>query len=275
MSEQQAVITSTANRRIVDARKLTQRKHRRRQGKFIVEGVQLVRMGLERGWVPDQVFYCAEHLDSAVASDVLPKLERAGASVYAVSTPVMDRLSTRDVSKGMVATFPMREMALADIVDRDDCLILVLDRLQDLGNVGTLVRTADAVGAAGVVLVEPCADPFDPKTVRATMGSLFNLPVIQITDILEIQAFAAARKLAVVGADVYEGIVWGQGTWQARQALVLGNEAHGLSPDVRDLVTHWARLPMRGGAESLNVAVAGGVLMYAWLRAQELGSVSN
>jgi len=267
MSERHTPITSTANRRIVEARKLTQRKHRRRQGRFLVEGVQLVRMGLERDWVPDQVFYCADHLDGTVTTALLAKLEQAGAPVYAVSALVMDKLSARDVSKGVVVTFPIREMNLADIADRDDCLIVLLDRLQDLGNVGTLIRTADAVGATGVVLVEPCADPFDPKTVRATMGSLFNLPVVRVTDIREVERFTSTRGISLVGADVHKGVAWGQGIWQPRQALVLGNEAHGLSSDVRELVTDWARLPMRGGAESLNVAVAGGVLMYAWLRA--------
>jgi TrmH family RNA methyltransferase len=148
-------------------------------------------------------------------------------------------------------------------------LVVVLDRLQDPGNMGTLIRTADAVGAAAVILIEPCVDPFDPKTVRGSMGSLFNVPLVRTEDVQALFDRLRDQGLKAIGADAHQGQTWGQGLWRGGVALILGNEARGLSEDVCTHVKNWARLPIVGKAESLNVAVAGGVLMYAWLQANQ------
>jgi TrmH family RNA methyltransferase len=110
-------------------------------------------------------------------------------------------------------------------------------------------------------------DPFDPKVVRGSMGSLFNVPLVRTADVPALFAWLRSHSLPAVGADAHRGVAWGEGLWSGGVALVLGNETRGLSTDVAQHVEAWARLPMAGRAESLNVAVAGGVLMYAWLRA--------
>lgn len=179
----------------------------------------------------------------------------------------MASLSDREEPQGIVATFRLTETPLNALKLAGCALVVVLDRLQDPGNLGTLIRTADAVAAAAVILIEPCVDPFDPKTVRGSMGSLFNLPVISTRDVPGLFAWLHERGLRPVGADPHLGVTWGEGLWAGGVALVLGNEARGLSPDVATQIAAWAKLPIAGQAESLNVAVAGGVLMYAWLRA--------
>jgi TrmH family RNA methyltransferase len=146
---------------------------------------------------------------------------------------------------------------------------VVLDRPQDPGNLGGLVRTADAVGAAGVVILEPAVDLFDPKTIRASMGSVFNLPIVLTPDAPAALAYLTGRAVLPTGASEHEGEVWGTTALRGGCALVLGNEARGLSSDVTPHIRRWVSLPMRGKAESLNVAVAGGILMYLWLRANE------
>jgi len=110
-------------------------------------------------------------------------------------------------------------------------------------------------------------DPFDPKTVRGSMGSLFNVPLVRTSDVLGLFAWFQKKGFCVVGTDTRRGETWGDSLWAGSVSLVLGNEARGLSNGVRPFVEAWARLPIVGNAESLNVAVAGGVLMYAWLRA--------
>ena len=263
------IITSSRNPLIVEARKLAQRKHRQQQGQFLVEGLQLLHMALDAGARPADVFYCPEQLVGAEATALLSRFRQAGGQAIAVSPMVMESLCERDAMQGIVATFDLFEASLSDLKLSGRKLVVVLDRLQDPGNLGTLIRTADAVGAAGMVLIEPCVDPFDPKTVRGTMGSLFNLPVVRTSDIHALFKHVKQCGLHVIGTDVQGGIAWGHGRLKGGVALVLGNEARGLSEDIRALIDQNACLPMVGKAESLNVAVAGGVLMYAWLRENE------
>jgi TrmH family RNA methyltransferase len=179
----------------------------------------------------------------------------------------MVALSERETPQGMVATFALFKTELRELSLGPRSLVVVLDRLQDPGNLGTLIRTADAVGAAAVILIEPCVDPFDPKTVRGTMGSLFNVPIVRSSDVPGTFGYLREKGLSRVGTDAQRGKAWGEGILEGGVALVLGNEARGLSDDVRPFVGAWAHLPIVGRAESLNVAVAGSVLMYAWLRA--------
>jgi TrmH family RNA methyltransferase len=259
------LITSRQNPRIVETRKLVERKERRLQGCFLVEGIKLLEMALQAGAQPRSAFVCFEQLHPSAAS--LPRrLQAAGAELLSVSPAVMQALAEREAAEGLVATFDLFEASLEDLHLAGDGLVVVLDRLQDPGNLGTLIRTADAVRAAGVILVEPCVDPFDPKVVRGSMGSLFHVPLVRTDDVSGLFAVLHNRSLRVVAADAQRGVDWGEGLWHDGVALVLGNEARGLSADLHPHVDAWARLPIAGHAESLNVAVAGGVLMYAWLR---------
>ncbi|HLF26800.1 MAG TPA: RNA methyltransferase [Anaerolineae bacterium] len=266
-SREALLITSARNPRIVEARKLDQRKQRREQGRFLVEGLQLLHMALDAGARPVEVFYCEEQFEGTEARALLKRFRQTGAELVPVSPNVMQTLSERDTPQGLVATFALFETSLDEIRLTGRELVLVLDRLQDPGNTGTLIRTADAVGAAAVILIEPCVDPFDLKTVRGSMGSLFNVPLARTTDLPALFDWLRQSGLRRVGADAQSGAEWGQGVLDGGVALVLGNEARGLSDDVRGHIDAWARLPIAGKAESLNVAVAGGVLMYEWLKA--------
>lgn len=274
MTDDGPTITSTRNRRIVEAHKLAQRKHRQAQGAFLVEGLQLLHMALDAGIRPIEVFYCPELLVGDVGPVLLERFRRAGAELAPVASPVLRALSDRDTPQGLVARFPLVEMSIEDLdLSRSD-LVLVLDRLRDPGNIGTLIRTADAVGAAAVVLIEPCADPFDPKAVRSSMGSLFNLPLARTADVDGLFRKLRHVGLPTVGADLDGDIAWEADVWRHGLALVLGTEGEGLSPDVRAGLTQRVGLPMVGRAESLNVAVAGGILMYLWLQ-HHLGDDAN
>lgn len=224
-------------------------------------------MALGAGAQPVEVFYCESQLAELEAVALLEIGRQTDAKMIAVSPKVMGTLCERDTPQGIVAAFSLFEASLQSLPVSGSSLVVVLDRLQDPGNLGTLIRTSDAVGAAAVILIEPCVDPFDPKTVRGTMGSLFNVPLVRASDVSGLFAWFQKNGLRVVGTDAERGEIWGDDLWMGGVALVLGNEARGLSNDVRHLVEVWARLPIVGKAESLNVAVAGGVLMYAWLRA--------
>ena len=263
--KREETVTSLRNRRIVAARKLKQRKHRQRERRFLVEGLQLLHMGLAAGIEPLEVFFCEGLFTGEGAPDLLERCRGTEAGLIEVSAEVMGALAERDTPQGLIGVFPFVEVALETLELTGGELVLVLDRLQNPGNLGTLLRTADAVGAGAVVLIEPGADPYDPNAVRGSMGSLFNLPVVRTSDPESLFSDLLERGLRTVGADPYRGALWHRGGWSGGVALVLGNEARGLSADVRPHVEAWVRLPMAGKAESLNVAVVGGVLMYAWV----------
>lgn len=294
------MISSTKNPRIVEARKLTQRKHRLRQNCFLVEGLQLLGMALQARTlpamrariIPRQVFYSEALFAGDMAPHLLAQLIEAGAEAIAVAPQVLNALSERDLSQGLTATFALRELewslpeldltnpanieavesesTIPQLTDQGS-LVLVLDKLQDPGNLGTLIRTADAVGARAVILLEPCVDPFDPKTVRGTMGSLFNVPFTRTKNVEEALSQLIRANYRLVGADAARGhLAWQSEALVGPVALVLGNEARGLSPDLRPYLHDFVSLPLRGQAESLNVSIAGGVLMYEWLRVNVL-----
>ena len=305
------MITSAKNSRIVAARKLTQRKHRQQQNCFLVEGLQLLAMAIEaresseaarRKIVPRQVFYSENLFTGETAPRLLDQLIEAGAEAIPVAPTVLDTLSERDTSQGLAVTFDLQALtwslnelqssilrqcsgqvsnlqspisqspSLPISNPQSPKLLLILDQLQDPGNLGTLIRAADAVGAQGVILLEPCVDPFDPKTLRGTMGSVFTIPLIRTRNAAEVLPQLAEMGYDVVGADAKRGVTaWQSGNLAGSVALILGNEARGLSSELHPYLTAYVSLPLRGHAESLNVSVAGGVLMYEWLRVNSYG----
>ena len=283
------MITSTKNPRIVQTRKLTQRKHRLRQNRFLVEGLQLLGMAVQmmttspagHKIIPAEIFYSDALFTGETAPRLLDQLTQAGADPIPVTAQVLDTLSERDTSQGLTATFLGRELTwsleeLEPVLAVNPSLVLILDKLQDPGNLGTLIRTADAVAAQAVILLQPCVDPFDPKTVRGTMGSIFTVPLVQCQDAEEAFTRLATLGYRLVGADARRGrLAWQSEALTGPVALVLGNEARGLSPELHDYLADYVSLPLHGRAESLNVAIAGGVLMYEWLRINQNRSLTD
>jgi TrmH family RNA methyltransferase len=274
-------IRSTGNARIVELRKLVQRKQRRKQDRFAAEGLQILRAAVEaitssRGRPrvrPLEVFYCENLFTSETAPGLLESLRAAGAEPVPVTEAVLETVSRRVHSQGLVATFAAASMASPltawpPPVTGRPTLYVLIDRPQYPGNVGTVVRTADAVGASGVLLVEPAADPLDPKAVRASMGSVFSVPIASVAAPDDLIVWSARSGLQWVAADVEAGDpIWETDALEGTVGLILGNEAAGPQPRIRALADRIIHLPQRGRADSLNVAVAGGILMYEWLRA--------
>lgn len=257
------IITSLRNPRIVALRKLGRRRQRLLQGRFLAEGLQALHVAQEAGWSPLELYHCPALFGSAAAAELLGRFREGGARPVEVNEHVMRALSEREKPQGLVAAFALPQTALADIQLPTNPLVLLLDRLRDPGNLGTLLRTADAVGAGAVLLLPPCVDPFDPKVVRASMGSCFSLPVVTVDSTEALLTWLRQRGLPVYGGDA-AGRLWTALDWRGGLALALGNEAEGLDETLASHCDQLAALPQQGRAESLNVAVAGGVLMYAW-----------
>ena len=242
-------ITSRTNPRIQRARSLRESKYRRETGCHFIEGDKLVREALMSGAALETVFV----REGYAGPRDYP------CEVIEVSHSVMDALSTAGTPQSLCA---VAKTPVAPLPEAFMGTILLLEDVQDPGNVGTLIRTADALGAGAVILSPRCADPFSPKTLRSSMGSVYHLPVY-VTDIPD-----ALRTLTAQGYTCLCGHLKGSETLPPKtdkMALLVGNEGNGVTDEAAALCYAY-RLPMAGRAESLNAAVFGAILLYEILR---------
>ena len=247
-------IESTRNERVKLARALASRKGRLEQSLHFIEGEKLVREAVVSGAQLIEAFLEEGHDIMAAV------LEGSGAEVHIVSRAVLESLSHTETPQWVSATVKTPEAALPEYYPAG--LIVALDGVQDPGNLGTIVRTADAMGASGVLLGEGCADPFAPKPLRAAMGSVYHLPIWQA------ELPGALVRMKEQGFALVCGHLKGESALPEigeRCALVIGSEGHGVSDEVAGMCRKY-RLPMYGFAESLNASVAAGILIYELAR---------
>lgn len=245
------LIESVQNPKVKRLRALQGRKGRRESGEFLLEGPKVVAAAAEAG-LRITLALVREGEEGLFA------LAPEAAETHTAPARVIEAVSTAKTPQGIVAAARLPEPRPPE---RPEGLWLALDEVMDPGNVGTLIRTADAAGAAGVLLSENTADPFSPKVVRSTAGSLFHLPLIRggMADL--VAAFREAGYTAAAG-DLRGEDFYAAPPFPARTLLVVGNEARGPREEILALCDRRVKLPMAGRAESLNVAVAGGILLY-------------
>ncbi len=262
-------ITSSQNPRVKALRSLRLRKYRQREGRFLVEGIRIVEEALTCGASVETLVYAPELLVSeraqALAQGITP------AQRLALSAQVFRTLSDREDPQGIAAVVRIEERSLADIPLTEDLLVLVAYQLRDPGNLGTIIRTADAAGATGVVAVEPSVDLYDPQTVRATMGSLFALPIVRLDDETPLIHWyhdlrAAGLPMLVVASSAHGQRLYYEVDYRRPLVLLLGNERYGLPAPIRKQADVLVRLPMAGRATSLNVSAAAAALVYEVIR---------
>jgi RNA methyltransferase, TrmH family len=250
------LITSVRNERVKDAAALARRRTRRDRGRHLVEGPNAVREALAAG-VVEEVFAteeAASHLE-------LPD----GVVRRTVADHVLDRLADATTPQGIVAVARTATAALADVAGTG--LLVVLHEVADPGNAGTIVRTADAVGATAVVATAGSVDLFSPKAIRAAVGSTYHLPLVVEVDLPTVADVCRAAGQAVLGLDAAgERSVFDLESRHEPLALVLGNEAHGLPAGAAASLDATVAIPRWGRAESLNVAAAAAVSLYAAAR---------
>jgi TrmH family RNA methyltransferase len=259
-------VTSLANPLVKDIRALHQRKHREDTGLFIAEGQKLVRDAVDGGWPIHTLAYAAAHSGEADVGALAARCKASGGTVLEVSAPVLEKITRRDNPQTVVGVFRQR-LAPEEAIGRDG-LWVALDRVRDPGNLGTIVRTADAAGLAGVALVGATVDPFALETVRATMGSIFHVPIARTTeDGLIAQAPRTGARL--VGTHLTAGAVdYREADYRPPLILLMGNEQQGLTEKLSAACDTLVRIPMRGRADSLNLAVSTGLMIYEALRGE-------
>jgi len=255
-------ITSLANPAIKEIKALTSKKDREASGAFLAEGLGFVLEALERGWTIRTLVYAkAMHGDRQVQQAVAETLG-AGGQVLEVSEQVLSSITRRDNPQAVIGVLEQRWQALEAMAPEGDETLVALDRVRDPGNLGTIIRTADAAGASGVILIGECTDPFALETVRATMGSILVLPLVHCTaeQFLAWQKGSGAQLVAthLDGAVDYRSLDYAQ----KPVVLLMGNEQSGLPDNLAAAADHRVRIPQQGSAESLNLAVATAVMLF-------------
>ncbi len=248
-------LTSMKNPRIVSWRALKEHKGRVSSGCFLAEGRKMTAEALDSGFPVEAVLLREE--------EALPMDLPASVPLYLLPSHVFDSVCETRTPQGIAAVVRIQPRPASGP------RLIALDQVQDPGNVGTILRTADAAGFTGALLAPGCADVFSPKTLRATMGSIFRLG-LSFPDSLP-DALSALRS---DGWSILSTQLDGDPFYQRKNVsdqfvLIIGNEGNGVSPEVQAQATHRMRLPMRGGAESLNAAVAAGIMMYDLTRGLE------
>ncbi len=252
------IITSVQNGKVKELRKcLQQKKYRQQTGRFVVEGEKMVREACQDGMEVDIIF---------VREDLAGDMHGLPAEKCVLATnQVLRAVSDTVTPQGMVAALRMPQADLQSAAQRENALLLLCERVADPGNLGTLIRCADAAGADGVILCG-CADVYNPKTVRATMSSLYHVPAIVQQDAMQTVQWLHEQGFTSYAAALQEAQPPFAANLRGKTVLCVGNEANGLTKELIQLCRYRVKIPMPGRAESLNVSCAAAVLLYEAVR---------
>ncbi len=255
------VITSAANDEVKRLRALHQRKFRRQTGWFLAEGARICHEAVDLGWVMHRLAFVAGREDDRQVKRLLGGLVRAEGRALPMTQSLLQRISRKDNPQIVLGAFGQRWDSLNDIDASKDETWVALDRVRDPGNLGTVMRSADAVGASGVILIGDCTDPYSVETVRASMGAVFNTRIIACSEPAFIK-FAAGWRGKILGTTLPASIDYQKADYNRPLILLMGNEQSGLTENLMRACGQLIKLPMLGRSDSLNLAVATGVLLY-------------
>jgi len=255
-------ITAVSNPRIKSIKALAQKKHRDQDGTFLVEGMKLVRDAYENGWEIETLIYAATTNKDAQTSELAAKLRVSGADILEVNEKVLSSITRRDNPQTVIGVMRQRWHNAPANVNKKDAVWIALDRVRDPGNLGTIIRTADASGAEGIILVGETTDPFSLEATRASMGSIFNVPLVKMSraDFLE---WRMSWNGIMVGTHLEGAADFRTIDYHSQPVLLLmGNEQQGLPDHLAAACDKLALIPMHGAADSLNLAIATGVMLF-------------
>ena len=255
-------VTSLTNPIVKAVRALHMRKERDETGLFVAEGLKTVIEGVETGHAPKILMYGQGAADHPLLQNAMRATLQARGEVIEVTQDILAKVSRRDNPQAVVGVFTQVFKPLAEIDPTAATCFVALHRVRDPGNLGTIIRTADAAGCGGVILVGECCDPWSVEAVRATMGSIFAVPLTVATE-GEFAAWRAGWPGSVVGTLLSAEVDHREASYARPGMVLMGNEQQGLTPDMAALCDVNVKIPMRGRADSLNLSVATGVMIYA------------
>ncbi|MDF2522246.1 MAG: rlmB [Clostridia bacterium] len=256
------VIISNQNKTIKNIKALHNKKYRDSLGQYIIEGYKLIEEAFQYERPFSLILLSEEAANTEQGQSLSRECHELNIPIYFAEERVFKEVSEMDSPQGVLAVLLKQEHRLESIMGREAFILTLLDEVRDPGNVGTIIRTADACGIDAVILSKGCVDLYNGKTIRATMGSMFHIPVITDVDMPELIEKLKQADAEVLGADPHSDISCIDVPHNARTAIVIGNEAKGMRAELKAATTQNITIPMPGKAESLNAGIAAAILMY-------------
>lgn len=256
------VITSKDNEIIKNIKKLKEKKYRDQENKFIVEGIKMIKEAILENANIDKIVICEECINNGTIDKEL-LYEIAKEDCVYVTEKVFNTLTDVTNPQGILAT--INKQNSEENISYNEDVVVVLDGIQDPGNLGTILRTVDSVGLLQIILSEKTADPYNPKVVRSTMGAIYRVNIVRSNNIIETLKNMKKHKYGITATSlntnksIYD-------IDYSKKVIVIGNEANGVSNEVMNLADIKVKIPMLGKTESLNAAVATGVILYEYVR---------
>lgn len=254
-------ITAFSNTLVKRVRSLRDKKHRRAEGLFLAEGLRILTEARDAGRIPHYLFFTAEGARHPLAATLIQAVEGNGGEAIQTNHDILSKLSGKDNAQAVVGVFEEFTTALPALDRSASPIWLVAERLRDPGNLGTILRTGDAVGAGGLILIDDCVDPFSVEAVRASMGALFTVPIAQARW-EEFVPWLRSGPGQLVGLSLQTESGYRDAAYTSPTFLLTGNEAQGLPEAYEGECDLLVKLPMLGKADSLNAAVATAVMAY-------------
>ena len=256
------MITSTSNARVKELVQLQKKsKVRNEQGVFLVEGVKMYQE------IPQEQLvkvYVSETFADKQKEEINRLRDRR--KLEYLSDHVFQYVSDTKTPQGILCVVRQSTYCLEDILEAEDAHLLVLDNLQDPGNLGTILRTAEGAGVTGIIISKESVDIYNPKVIRSTMGSIYRVPFVYVEDLKEAIAKVKAHGIFTYAAHLDGKNSYDKEDYTKKTAFLIGNEGNGLRKEIADLADTWIRIPMQGQVESLNAAIATSVLMFETAR---------
>ena len=269
------MITSFSNPLVKQIKRIRQKKYRERENAYFIEGLRVVMSAVEGGAPVDVLVYSPELLSSAIARQMITEQQDAGKRCVELSAAVFGSISDRDNPVGLGAIVSCRWTALDEVTIHPGDVFVALIQVAEPGNLGAVLRSMDATGAAGLILVGPGVDPFHPTAVKASMGALYSVPVVRMDDVNTLMEWSLAHGLQATATTAKGERLYWMTRYRRPALLIMGSERKGLSSRVLAIADQVVSIPMAGSASSLNLAVATGVLLYELARQQQDSQVTN
>lgn len=254
-------ITGFSNPLLKQVRSLREKKHRKRAGQFLAEGLRIMTEAREAGYLPEMLFTTATRDDHPLIIALEEDVLAAGGDVISVSAEIMSKLSGKDNAQAIVGIYRDHPVQLAQIDRTAAPIWLVAQAMRDPGNLGTMLRTGDAVGAGGLILIDDCTDPFGVEAVRASMGAVFTQAIVQCRW-EEFLPWLRSGEAQLVGTSLQTEIDYQNCQYTAPCFIMTGNEAQGLPESYTAQCDVLVKMPMYGKADSLNAAIATAIMAY-------------
>ena len=256
-------ISSLTNEKIKIINSLSQRKYRKKLNLFVAEGLRVCREAIDNGWEIKYLLCDKDKSDNNLLADLSCEVLNRGGDVLEVTSKILSRISHRDNPQNVLAVIEQKWHRLPKVIISE--IWVALECVRDPGNLGTIIRTMDAVGAKGCILIDDCTDPFSYESVRASMGAIFNINIVSVNsnDFLK---WKKESDFNLIGTSLNNANSYTKASWKLPFVLLMGNEQQGLSDKVLCQCDQLIKMPMLGRSDSLNLAVSTGIALYESIR---------